>query len=148
MLSHTCSGWWLRSQFSSLSLGWKLLSFCPAHAWFKGSARDELRLYAEFRTSDFSLLAPPYSWQPWLSWTLSPVYSTRKMIFLLNFYCIYAATIVLLSSKAANRNKQMNHREAILCLSLAPGFISPLKLACPCKIFKDLGSVFVFIQSL
>lgn len=128
---------------------WLKTSFILPHTCMvQGSARDELSLYAEFRVSNFSF---------WLLLTLgSPdylglfllVYSNRKMIFLLNFCYICAAMIVLLSGKAAKRNKWMNHSEAILCLSLAPGFTSPLKLACPFKIFRDLGSVFVFVQSL
>ena len=55
-----CSGWWLRSRFSSLSFGCRL--FCgPYTCVVRWSARDELSLYAEFRVSDFllSCLAPP-----------------------------------------------------------------------------------------
>lgn len=76
----------------------------------QGSATGELSLYAEFKISSFSFWASPLLLVTLVilgSFLL--VYSARKMTFLLNFYCICAATtmIVLLLGKSRRSHSML-----------------------------------------
>lgn len=48
--------------------------------------------------------------------------------------------------QSCQQNKQVNHREPIPCLSVAPSFASPLKLACPQSSSRDLSHRFLSLS--
>lgn len=101
--------------------------------------RLELSLYTEFRTSVFS--DPSFLASPLLLVTMVILLSCRLLLvffyqkddfsieFLLCLCCQHHDCTALGQSC---KQKQMNHREPIQCLSFAPSFTSPLKLAHPC----------------
>ena len=101
---------WLRSQFSSLSLGCKRLSLCTTHTWLSGLPET----WAEYvhRIQNFSLLChflfgflltlgnPGY---PSIQQTPTGIFPTRKTIYLI--FIVLPSPRLLLLGKGANQNK-------------------------------------------
>lgn len=143
------SGPWLRPQCGSLSR--RVLLVCPRMC--RVCRRLELSPDTEFKS--FCLLCLFFDFPLTLA---SPGYSGLLLLFIFipekwPFRWIF--TVSLLShhdcaalGQSCQQNKQVNHREPVPCLSVAPSFASPLKLACPQSSSRDLSYHFLSLSSV